>query len=45
MPQDIYAKKGIKFNLNCKVTEIRGNEVIYVDKDGQTLSGQRRQRS
>ena len=38
MLQDIYAKKGIKFNLNCKVTEIRGNEVIYVDKDGQTLS-------
>ena len=31
-------KKGIKFNLNCKVTEIRGNEVVYVDKDGQTLS-------
>ena len=38
MLQDIYAKKGIKFNLNCKVTEIRGNEVVYVDKDGQTLS-------
>ena len=38
MLQDIYAKKGIRFNLNCKVTEIRGNEVIYVDKDGQTLS-------
>ena len=38
MLQDIYAKKGIKFNLNCKVTEIRGNEVVYVDKDGKTLS-------
>ena len=38
MLQEIYAKKGIKFNLNCKVTEIRGNEVVYVDKDGKTLS-------
>lgn len=38
MLQDIYAKRGIKFNLSCKVTEIRGNEVIYTDKEGKTAS-------
>ena len=34
MLRDIYAKKGIKFNLSCKVTAIKGNEVVYVDKNG-----------
>ena len=34
MLRDIYTKKGIKFNLSCKVTEIKGNEVIYVDPAG-----------
>ena len=34
MLRDIYSKKGIKFNLSCKVTEIKGNEVIYVDPTG-----------
>ncbi|MDR1382013.1 MAG: dihydrolipoyl dehydrogenase [Tannerella sp.] len=34
MLRDIYAKKGIKFHLSCKVTEIRGNEVVYTAADG-----------
>ena len=34
MLRDIYEKKGIRFNLSCKVTEIKGNEVIFVDRDG-----------
>ena len=38
MLRDIYAKKGIKFNLSCRVTEIKGNEVIYVDPQGNTAS-------
>ncbi len=38
MLRDIYAKRGVKFNLSCKVTEIKGNEVIYVDKDGKANS-------
>ncbi|MDR1723678.1 MAG: dihydrolipoyl dehydrogenase [Tannerella sp.] len=36
MLRDIYAKKGIKFNLSCKVTEVRGNEVVYTTPDGKT---------
>lgn len=38
MLRDIYAKKGVKFNLSCKVTEIKGNEVVYVNKDGVAAS-------
>ena len=38
MLRDIYAKRGIKFNLSCKVTEIKGNEVVYVDKNGTAAS-------
>ena len=34
MLRDIYAKKGIRFNLSCKVTEIKGNEVVYIDSTG-----------
>ena len=34
MLRDIYTKKGIRFNLSCKVTEIKGHEVIYVDSNG-----------
>lgn len=33
MLQDIYAKRGVKFELGARVTEIKGNEVVY-DKDG-----------
>jgi dihydrolipoamide dehydrogenase len=33
-----YTRKGVKFNLSCKVTEIRKNEVIYVTPAGETLS-------
>ena len=40
MLRDIYAKKGIKFNLSCRVTEIKGNEVIFVDPQGNTASAQ-----
>ncbi|MDR2917431.1 MAG: dihydrolipoyl dehydrogenase [Tannerella sp.] len=38
MLRDMYTKKGIKFNLSCKVTEIKGNEVIYVDPNGVQAS-------
>ncbi|MDR1332692.1 MAG: dihydrolipoyl dehydrogenase [Tannerella sp.] len=34
MLRDIYAKKGIRFHLSCKVIDIRGNGVVYVDPDG-----------
>ncbi|MFA9390268.1 MAG: dihydrolipoyl dehydrogenase [Prolixibacteraceae bacterium] len=37
MLRDMYAKKGIEFNLLSKVTEIKGNEVVF-EKDGQKLS-------
>lgn len=38
MLREVYAKRGIRFCLSCKVTEVRGNEVIYVDADGNTSS-------
>jgi dihydrolipoamide dehydrogenase len=36
--RDIYAKKGIRFQLSCRVTEIRNNEVIYLTPEGATAS-------
>jgi len=35
MLRDIYAKKGIEFNLNAKVVKVDGNKVIF-EKDGKT---------
>ena len=35
MLQGIYAKRGIEFCLNCKVTGIEGNKVVYLDPDGK----------
>ncbi len=35
MLREMYAKKGIAFNLNAKVVKIEGNKVIF-EKDGQT---------
>lgn len=37
MLRTVYAKKGIEFNLNSKVTKIEGNKVIF-EKDGEVLS-------
>ena len=37
MLRDIYAKKGIEFNLNAKVVKVDGNKVIF-EKDGKTES-------
>jgi len=37
MLQDIYAKRGVKFELGARVTEIKGDEVVY-EKDGQASS-------
>ncbi len=37
MLRQIYAKKGITFNLSSKVTAVNGNEVIF-EKDGKTES-------
>lgn len=33
--QAVYAKRGIQFNLRCKVTGIDGNTVVYEDPDGR----------
>ena len=30
-----YAKKGVEFHLGCKVTAINGNEVCFIDPEGQ----------
>ncbi len=38
MLQEIYAKKGVQFHLSCRVTEIKGNEVIYTTPDGKSES-------
>lgn len=37
MLREYYAKKGIEFNLNAKVVQVNGNQVIF-EKDGQTLT-------
>lgn len=38
MLRTIYAKKGVKFNLSCKVTAIEGNTVHYTDTEGNAHS-------
>ena len=38
MLRELYTKKGVQFNLSCKVTEIKGNEVIYMDENGVQAS-------
>ena len=38
MLRGIYAKKGVKFNLRCKVTTIDGNIVRFTDDDGNEQS-------
>ncbi len=42
MLRDIYAKKGITFHLNAKVTQIDGHKVVF-EKDGktETLEGEK----
>lgn len=37
MLQDIYAKRGVKFELGARVTKINGDEVVY-EKDGAASS-------
>ena len=43
MLRGIYAKRGVKFCLQCKVTRIDGNTVYYTDADGveQQCEGER----
>ena len=43
MLRGIYAKRGVKFCLQCKVTRIDGNTVFYTDADGneQQCEGER----
>ncbi|MDR2145883.1 MAG: dihydrolipoyl dehydrogenase [Tannerella sp.] len=38
MLRDVYAKRGVKFHLSCKVTEIKGAEVVFANPDGSTSS-------
>ncbi len=41
MTRDVYAKKGVKFNLSCKVTRMEGNKVVFTDTAGaeQSVTG------
>ena len=41
--QAMYTKKGVDFNLGCKVVAIEGNAVVFVDPQGETqrVSGDR----
>ena len=43
MLRDMYAKKGVAFNLSCRVTKINGGEVTYEDSEGveHTVVGDR----
>lgn len=38
MVRGIYAKRGVKFCLGCKVTAIEGNTVHYTDGEGNALT-------
>lgn len=38
MLRGIYAKKGVKFCLSCKVTAIEGDTVHYTDSEGESQS-------
>ncbi len=38
MLRDVYAKKGVKFNLSCKVTKVDHNKVFFTDKENQEHS-------
>ena len=40
MLRGIYAKRGVKFCLQCKVTRVEGNTVHYTDVDGNELQAQ-----
>ena len=38
MLRGVYAKKGVEFHLGCKVSEIKGGEVCFVNPEGQAMS-------
>lgn len=40
MLRGIYAKRGVKFCLQCKVTRIEGNTVFYTDAEGNELQAE-----
>lgn len=40
MVRGIYAKRGVKFCLDCKVTAIEGNTVHYTDGEGNVLTAE-----
>lgn len=40
MVRSIYAKRGVKFCLGCKVTAIEGNTVHYTDGEGNALTAE-----
>lgn len=35
MLREIYAKRGVRFFMQCRVTHIEGNEVFFTDKEGE----------
>lgn len=41
MLRGVYAKRGVVFNLNCRVTKVDGSTVFFTDADGneQSVSG------
>ncbi len=43
MLRDVYTKKGVKFNLSCKVTRVEGGEVFFTAADGteQSVTGEK----
>ena len=43
MLRELYAKKGVRFELGCKVTRIDRSKVVYLDKDGteSSVSGEK----
>lgn len=38
MLRGVYEKKGVRFNLGCRVTKIEGNTVVYTAPGGESLS-------
>lgn len=40
MLRGIYAKRGVKFCMQCKVTRIEGNCVYYTDSEGNEMSAE-----
>jgi dihydrolipoamide dehydrogenase len=38
--REVYAKKGVAFNLGCRVTRVEGGRVVWVDTEGREASAE-----